>query len=283
MTMGEGPIWDVDSERLYWVDVFESYVYSSALDGKELHRSAFPEQFLSSLALMRDGRTMVTSRGRIYTFDLDSCTAELIFEAGLGPEFGFNDAVVDRQGRFITGMADMGLISALTSGQDTDAKATVPLYRVDPDLSVHPFADPIGVTNGPCFALDGKTFYCNDSASRTVNAWDYEASIGEATNQREVTRFTDGAIPDGTTVDNQGYLWIACYHAGEIRRIAPDGSLDRRIPVPVSSPTAVAFAGSELDVLVVTSRGGSSAAGDDGRVLALSGLGVCGAPENKFG
>jgi L-arabinonolactonase len=284
MTMGEGPLWDVDQERLHWIDVFQATVHQCTLDGKHLRSSKFPGSTISSLALRKAGGAIVTSGSGVYLFDLESCESDLIFDANLGPGFGFNDGTVDRQGRFITGMADAALIQALNTGQGGDLSPTVNLYRIDTDLSGHTIGDPIGVTNGPCFDRDGTTFYCNDSATRCVYAWDYDTTTGEATNRRLVTRFEgDDAIPDGATVDEQGCLWIAAYEGGEVRRYMPDGTLDRRIPVPMSSPTSVTFAGPELDVLIVTSRGGTPAEGDNGRVVALHGLDARGLPETKFG
>ncbi|WP_081438907.1 SMP-30/gluconolactonase/LRE family protein [Pseudofrankia asymbiotica] len=283
MTMGEGPVWDVDQDRLYWVDVFQATVHQCALDGGEPRSTKFPGRIIASLALRKDGGTVVTSGTEIHLFDLDTAESELIFDAGRGPGFGFNDGTVDRQGRFVTGLADGALVKAIDSGQG-DLAPSGSLYRVDTDLSVHTIGDPIGVTNGPCFDKDGTTFYCNDSVLRRLYAWDYDTATGEATERRVVAQFEDGVVvPDGTTVDDQGCLWVAAYHGGEIRRYAPDGALDRRVPVPVASPTSVAFAGPDLDVLVVTSRGGNTAGGDNGRVLALHGLGVRGLPESKFG
>ncbi|OHV41606.1 MULTISPECIES: SMP-30/gluconolactonase/LRE family protein [Pseudofrankia] len=283
MTMGEGPVWDVDRDRLSWIDVFQATVHQCNLDGGDARSTKFPGRVIASLSLRKGGGAVVTSGSEIHLFDLDSGETELIFDADGGPGFGFNDGTVDRQGRFVTGMADMALVRAIESGQG-DLTPSGSLYRVDTDLSVHVTADPIGVTNGPCFDETGTTFYCNDSAFRRIYAWDYDPASGEATDRRVVAQFEDGAVvPDGTTVDEQGCLWVAAYRGGEIRRYAPDGTLDRRVPVPVASPTSVAFAGPQLDVLVVTSRGGTTAGGDNGRVLALRGLGVRGLPEPKFG
>lgn len=282
MAMGEGPLWDVDQERLYWIDVFQATVHQCALDGTDHQSWKFPGETISSLALRKQGGALVTSGDGIYLFDLETCDAKLVFSAGLGQGYGFNDGTVDRVGRFVTGMADGALIQALLAGQSDLPAPSGSLYCVDTDLSAHVIGDPIGVTNGPCFDADGTTFYCNDSGLRHMYAWDYNPTTGEATNRRTVTEFTgDDAIPDGTTVDADGYLWVAAYNGGEVRRYAPDGTLDRRVPVPAASPTSETFAGPDLDVLVVTSRGGDAEA--DGRIVALHGLGVHGLPDNKFG
>ncbi len=49
-----------------------------------------------------------------------------------------------------------------------------------------------------------------------------------------------------------GYLWVALWSGGAVRRYAPDGALDRVVPVPVSHPTSCAFGGRDLGDLYVT-------------------------------
>ncbi|WP_436790835.1 SMP-30/gluconolactonase/LRE family protein [Yinghuangia sp. YIM S10712] len=281
--LGENLRWDVDEERLYWIDVFAATVYRCDLAGRDLRSWKFPGDSISSLALRKDGGALVTSVAGVYLFDFDSGDADPVFRPEVSDGFGFNDGTVDHRGRFITGMADGPLIQAVFGGRRDGLTPSAKLYRIDTDLSAHVIGDPIGVTNGPCLSPDGSTLYCGDSALRLVYAWDYDGATGETANRRTLARFTDGdAMPDGATVDDQGYLWVAAYQGGEVRRYAPDGTLDRRIPVPAAGPTSVAFAGPELDVLMVTSQGGGTAE-HDGRILAFHNLGVRGLPERKFG
>jgi sugar lactone lactonase YvrE len=128
------------------------------------------------------------------------------------------------------------------------------------------------------------------SARPVPYAWDYDANSGAAGNRRTVSQFEPGAIPDGATVDEEGYLWAAVYEGAEVRRYAPDGTLDRVIPMPVKLPTSVMFGGTDLDILFVSSGGSepipgrvvpSSALG--GALFAVRGLGVRGVPERRYG
>ena len=51
-------------------------------------------------------------------------------------------------------------------------------------------------------------------------------------------------------MDSEGGVWTAAVYAGEIRRYLPDGTLDRRIKVPVFlKVTSVMFGGPNFDVL----------------------------------
>ena len=54
----------------------------------------------------------------------------------------------------------------------------------------------------------------------------------------------------------------------------------REIDLPISKPTKPMFGGPDLDVLFVTSIGGSSDL--DGGLFAITGLGVAGVPQTKF-
>ena len=59
-------------------------------------------------------------------------------------------------------------------------------------------------------------------------------------------------VPDGATVDAEGFIWNARYKGGCLARFAPDGRLDRLIELPVSQPTSCAFGGPDLRTLFVT-------------------------------
>jgi len=288
-TLGENPIWDVDEQRLYWIDVFGGLVFRSTADGREIRVLEAPGH-LSSLALRAGGGAIVTMGTAIALLDLETGEAEPIFDLEAGPGWSFNDGKVDRQGRFVTGTVDRGLLE--TSARDLVDTLTPPskLYRVDPDLQVHLLAGGIGISNGPCFSPDGSTLYWNDSWARRTYAYDYDTSTGEASQQRVVAAFGESAgVPDGATVDEEGFVWLASFNGGDVRRYAPDGTLDRQLPMPFGMPTSVAFGGPDLDILFVTSMGGATLDTElappgplGGCVLAVRGLGVRGVPERRF-
>ena len=43
-TLGEGPLWDVDQQRLYWIDSFDGRVFRSTADGRELRSGTCPRR-----------------------------------------------------------------------------------------------------------------------------------------------------------------------------------------------------------------------------------------------
>ena len=52
--------------------------------------------------------------------------------------------------------------------------------------------------------------------------------------------------PDGVTVDAEGFVWNCKWAGGRIVRYAPDGTVDRVVPLPVPRPTRCAFVGPDL-------------------------------------
>ncbi len=100
--------------------------------------------------------------------------------------------------------------------------------------------------------------YYVDSPMRRIDMFDYDPAVGEAFQRRvfaDLSAF-DG-VPDGLTVDADGYVWVAIWGGGVLRRFAPDGSQDAVLPVPVSQPTSCAFGGPGMsDLYVTTARVG---------------------------
>jgi sugar lactone lactonase YvrE len=187
----------------------------------------------------------------------------------------FNDGKVDCNGAFLAG-------TMLRPGETGPVGV---LYRLNPDLSLDVLERDILLSNGPSFSPDGKTFYFADSLRFKIYAYDY----GKKLTRRRLffDANTIGSLPDGSTVDREGYLWTAMIKTSQIVRIAPDGSLDRTLNVPCKFPTSVAFGGPDLDILYVTSVATSESGRFEdpeqgGSMLAISGLSVCGLKEPQF-
>jgi sugar lactone lactonase YvrE len=62
----------------------------------------------------------------------------------------------------------------------------------------------------------------------------------------------EGTMPDGATIDAEGYLCSANVGGWGISRFAPDGTLERRLELPVQRPTSVIFGGDDLRTLFIT-------------------------------
>ncbi|PCI53320.1 MAG: gluconolaconase [Alphaproteobacteria bacterium] len=158
----------------------------------------------------------------------------------------FNDGRVDRQGRFWAGCMVEG--TAMDSNKDFLAS----LYRLDQGVSSK-MADGINISNSICWSLDSKIMYFADSAKQSIYAYDFDEMSGNISNRRIFVRTCDGASPDGSVVDAEGYLWNAEWKGHRIVRYAPNGDINLVLPLPVSQPTCLTFGGADMSVLFVTS------------------------------
>ncbi|MFC6487206.1 SMP-30/gluconolactonase/LRE family protein [Nitratireductor sp. GCM10026969] len=279
-TLGEGPLWDVEQERLYWIDSFDGRVFRSTADGREIRAWDVPMK-IGSMALRKDGEGAIISLARgFHTLDFKTGAVELIHDPE--PDLSanrLNDGKVDRQGRFFAGSMDT--MEEGPSGA---------LYRLDPDFTVTRIDSGIICSNGPCWSPDGDTFYFADTWTGEIWAYDYDQRTGNVSNRRTFTKVdtSNGGAADGSTVDSEGCLWNALVYDGKIVRYTPDGAVERVIEMPVKKVTSVMFGGPNLDILYVTSMAKPPLPrfpGDGvlrGSLFAITGLGIRGVPEPRF-
>lgn len=277
-TLGEGPLWDVEEQRLYWIDSFDGRVFRCTADGREVRAWDVPQK-IGSMCLRRGGGAVVSLARGFHFLDLRTGAVELIHDPEPDrPGNRLNDGKVDRAGRFLAGSMDT-----------QEAGPNGALYRLGPDLGVTKLEDGIICSNGPCWSPDGKTFYFTDTWSGQISAYDYDLATGAIANKRTFVRMThEGAGFDGATVDAEGCVWSAHVYVGKLVRYTPDGKVDRVIDMPVKKVTSVMFGGPELDVLYVTSMAKPPLPrfpGDGqlrGALFAITGLGIRGVPEARF-
>jgi sugar lactone lactonase YvrE len=280
-TLGEGPLWDAAQQRLYWIDSFDGRVFRSTQDGRELRAWDVPQK-IGSMAIRKDGEGAIISLQRgFHTLDFKSGDVELIHDPEPdAPGNRLNDGKVDRRGRFIAGSMD-------TNEEGPNGA----LYRLDPDFSVTKIDSGIICSNGPCFSPDDRTFYFTDTWSGEIWAYDYDIETGSVANRRTFATVdtSKGGAADGSTVDEEGFVWNALVYDGRLVRYAPDGTVDRIIDMPVKKVTSVMFGGPDLDILYVTSMAKPPLPrfpGDGplrGSLFAVRGLGVRGVEEPRFG
>ena len=289
--LGEGPVWDVEEGRLYWVDGTGRRVGKPSLwrmdpkSAKVEHWNL--EHDVGAMALRKGGGAVMALDDGFYFFDYTTGKLELItlIDAD-NPRTRLNDAKCDRRGRFFAGGMD-----------DKEELKNCAIWRLDPDLSVTKVDEGIICSNGPCFSPDDRTFYFADTFQREYWAYDYDIATGTLSNKRVFADLkNEPGVADGSTVDAEGCLWNAQLIAGDLVRYAPDGSVERRIGMPVRNITSVMFGGDKLDEIYVTSmaRVKHPAVHElfakqakpqylAGSLFRITGLGIKGIPEPRFG
>jgi sugar lactone lactonase YvrE len=158
------------------------------------------------------------------------------------------------------------------------------LFRVATDGTVSVWREKLGISNTLCWSPDGTRFYFGDTLANEIMVYDVDSASGDISNERTFFAGFDRGLPDGSAMDAEGYLWNCRFGGGCIVRVAPDGSIDRVVDMPVKNITTCTFGGPGLRTLFVTTASADRAVGDRlaGSLFALE-PGVAGLPENRFG
>lgn len=288
--LGEGPVWDADEACLYWLDCTGRRVGNPTvwrLDPRSGRvRNWRLDVDVGAMALRKEGGAVLAVADGFAFFDFDSGRLEQFHRIAGEPRFRLNDGKADRRGRFFAGGMD-----------DKEELAECALWRLDPDLTVTKVDDSIICSNGPCWSPDDRRFYFADTFKDELWVYDYDIATGTPSSRRVfASTAADGGVPDGSTVDAQGFLWNAQLISGDLTRYAPDGSVERKIGMPVRNITSVMFGGERLDEIYVTSmaRVKHPAVHDRfaveakpqylaGALFRITGLGIRGVPEPRFG
>ena len=238
--LGEGTVWCPEEQALYWVDIKRPCVRRWTLATGDITSWTMPEH-VGSLALRRDGGILVALRSSISFFDPATGAIEAQgWPTDHATDMRFNDGKCDRQGRFWAGTMS-----------DGDRAPRGKLYRFDHRGCV-PMLDGIDIPNSLCWSPDGRTLYFADSVQRTQWAFPYEPDTG-AIGPRRVFRVSEAGVPDGATVDEEGFVWTTQYGGACVTRSDPAGRVVRTIPLPMTQPTCCAFGGAKMGTLFVSS------------------------------
>jgi sugar lactone lactonase YvrE len=275
--LGESPVWCSQEKVLYWVDIKRPTI--NCFDPACGTCRTWPVgEEIGSMGLCQRGGAVIALRSGFAFVNLETGDSTMIHNPIAGTsDMRFNDGRCDRRGRFWAGTL-----------HEKRQEGTAALYRLDPDGTCHKMLDGITVANGLAWSPDNRTMYFADSHVRTIFSFEFDPDTGAIDSRRVFAELPPGAgVPDGATVDREGFLWSANFDGGCITRYAPDGCVDRVIRMPVERPTSCAFGGAELSTLYVTSA--SSGLGAEqlshspfaGGIFALD-PGVKGLPEPRF-
>jgi len=256
--LGESPIWDAANERLVWCDIHGRRINELRRDGDGWAAGASWEtdDLPGAVVPHRDGGLLAMVGDRFCRLG-DDGTLEPFARVDLGGvPTRFNDCRVDPRGRLLAGTMVL------------DLSRPGELMRLDPDGSVTPVLGDIALSNGLDWSPDGETFFWIDSLNgqsvldandNGVDAFDYDTTTGAVSNRRRAVSIPNErtgpawqTIPDGMTLDTDGFVWVAIAGGSEVRRYSPSGDLETVVEMPVSCPTSVGFGGDDLRDLYIT-------------------------------
>lgn len=246
---GEGPLWDEREQALYWTDIAGRQLFRYLW--REQRRERLSEGFqVGGFSRQEDGGFVVTNNDGIWLWRPGAEPLLLAKEAD-GQECVMNDCAADPEGRVYSGSWHL---------DEEGHSAPSFLFRVDRDGTVHVADEGICFSNGLAFSPDCSTMYFADTVARVIYAYDWRRSDGALQNRRVFARIDRSeGIPDGLSVDAEGYVWCAHWFGGRVSRFDPDGKRERCLYFPAKQTSSVAFGGPELDEIYVTSAALSNA------------------------
>jgi len=242
--LGEGPVYDERTDRLYFVDILNCKVLAMELASGELRSWSF-ESEVGSLGLTVSGKLVVALRHSVILFDLaNGVRRELCqIEAELAETTRLNDGKVGPDGAFWVGTMD-----------DRPTKEGIgALYRVDPSGKVERKVEGVQISNGLAWTADGDFMFYADSRGPWIDRWKFDRNTGAMSDRTRFAAPDAEGRPDGGSCDAEGFYWSAGVSAGTLNRFAPDGRLVESHPVPVVAPTMPCFGGADFRTIYLTS------------------------------
>ena len=236
-------MWSVREQALYWTDNLGGCIHRLDSESGRGQRIALGRNVMA--IGLRAGAGLVLALANHLAFYEPGGELELIMSVEQDqPRNRFNDAKVDRRGRYWAGtMNDV----------DWD-KPSGSLYRVDTGLELSRLQGAVVCANGLGWSPDNRTFYFCESFRYAIFVYDFDPDAGVPSARRMFATVDHGSggFPDGLTVDAEGGVWSAQNGAGRVVRYAPDGEVTHEVEVPVPQPTSCIFGGPDLDVLYIT-------------------------------
>jgi sugar lactone lactonase YvrE len=242
-TLGEGPVWDERTKRLYWLDILGKRIYRLEEGSADFQYDQLDTMVGAAVPRDSGGFVMATQQGfTFYNEETNELTLITDPERDM-PDNRFNDGKCDPAGRFVAGTMSM-----------KDGRNAGALYQLDTNLITHVLVGGVSISNGLAWSADGTTMYFIDTPTHSVVAYDYDVDMGRIGQSREIIHFASGdGSPDGMTIDSEGCLWIAHWGGSQVTRWDPaKGEKLESILLPAPLVTSCTFGGTNNDELFIT-------------------------------
>lgn len=234
--LGEGPVWDVRRNALWFVDIKKGnlHCYAPGREPFTEHLGGNPSFVLPS----QSGGLVIGNRGALHHRSADGI--EQVAGLSLPTGTRLNDATVGGDGRIWFGSMDdggercIGQIHLYDRGAISDAGAAAV------------------ITNGPAITADDRWLYHVDTLAGQI--WRFDIGERSTLADGHLFAFIDPAegTPDGVTLDAEDHLWVGLWGGWAARRYAPDGALVDEVRFPCANVTKLAFGGPDLRTAFAT-------------------------------
>ncbi|CAH0402491.1 unnamed protein product [Chilo suppressalis] len=252
----ESPVWDPLTNTLYWVDVLNQKVHSLHYYTREHHvKHIHYGEVNVVLPVANSSRLLLGVRSEVFLLDWDKrrdAALRLVAALDVGsPDNIFNEGAVDAMGRLWAGT------KGPQDGDKVQSDHGVLYVLEGPRFAPEVRLKPVSISNGMAWAPNNTILYYVDSETKKIDAFDFDLAEGTISKRRTILNLQKQgyatAIPDGITIDKDGFLWVALMFNGSVLRIDPDSRrITETIKLPTSRTTSVTWAGPGLRHLVIT-------------------------------
>src|SRR5437868_8346445 len=78
-SLGEGPLWDVEDQKIYWIDSLGNKVFRANADGSAVEVWDVPSK-IGSMAIRRNGEAIVSLQNGFHAFNFTSGSCKLLVD-----------------------------------------------------------------------------------------------------------------------------------------------------------------------------------------------------------
>lgn len=257
--LAECPLWSVTEQKLYWVDISGRSINRFDPATGENTRWPMPCE-PGCIGFAASGGLVAVLRDGFYRFYPEGGHLVKLADAPYDTSlFRFNDGRCDAAGRFWAGAMFEPRTAEAASVYCFEHGKVRAGWGVDEQRGVK-------VSNGMAFTVDGRNIFQSDTPNHVIYQFPFDVSSGTIGTRREFARVANnrddadyGGRPDGAAVDSDGNYWSAQYEGGLVLRFSPAGVVTGVVHLPAKRVTMVAFGGSDLRTLyITTARDGAS-------------------------
>lgn len=239
--LGEGPIWSKERQALYYVDINGCYIHKYDLPTKELSSYKTPSK-IGFLTIGEGSEWVVGLEKNLAIWKVDTeVFKEISPEVEEHLNTRINDGKMDPFGQIWFGTLDYDFKNPIAS-----------LYRYDG--KIHKVIEGITISNGLCWSGDGQYMYYIDTPTREIAVYNYNwQQPDELKLLRKIQVNPEDGMPDGMTIDQDGYLWVAMWGGAKV--VAYDSATGTRmmaVDLPTPYVTCPAIGGLNGQTLFIT-------------------------------
>ncbi|NTY41070.1 MULTISPECIES: SMP-30/gluconolactonase/LRE family protein [Burkholderia cepacia complex] len=279
--VGEGAVWAEAERAVYWTDVCRYLVHRYDEADRSVRTWLFDEPVVALSLSDESGRWLVALGSRlIWWWPADDRRLDHGFVLEGYPHVRLNDGRADPVGNFWVGSMRNNMLPNGELGEAGGADGV--MFRIDPTGDVTSHIAGLGIANTLCWNGEKTAFYTADTLANVVWVYAFDPARATIGSRRELLKGFSRGVPDGSTIDSEGFLWNCRFFGGCIVRIAPDGTIDKVVEMPVRNITTATFGGPDMKRLYVTSASVLKAPGERlaGSLWAIE-CDVAGLPENR--